>query len=80
MAKRLHLFQDSSLDRDEHRPRLIFRWHSQLHRPRQAVAHRAAEQLGWDDTPAGQQKRLEDLALLQELMAVSKRAADHAPE
>jgi len=41
---------------------------------------RAAEQLGWDDTPAGQQKRQEDLALLQELMAVSKRAADHAPE
>jgi hypothetical protein len=35
---------------------------------------RAAEQLGWDDTPAGQQKRLEDLALLQELMAVTKVA------
>ena len=30
---------------------------------------RAAEQLGWDATPAGQQKRQEDLALLQELMA-----------
>jgi hypothetical protein len=24
---------------------------------------RSAEQLGWDDTPAGQQKRLEDLAV-----------------
>ena len=29
---------------------------------------RAAEQHGWDATAAGQQKRLEDLALLQELM------------
>jgi len=28
---------------------------------------RAAEQLGWDATPAGQQKRQEDLALLHEL-------------
>ena len=32
---------------------------------------RAAEQLGWDDSPSGQQKRQEDLALLQELMAVT---------
>ena len=32
---------------------------------------RAAEQLGWDESPAGQQKRQEDLALLQELMAVT---------
>jgi hypothetical protein len=40
----------------------------------------AAERLGWDATPAGQQKRQEDLALLQELMAASKRATDHAPE
>jgi len=28
---------------------------------------RAAEQLGWDDSPAGQAKRQEDLTLLQEL-------------
>jgi hypothetical protein len=33
---------------------------------------RAAEQLGWDESPAGQQKRQEDLALLQELMEESK--------
>jgi hypothetical protein len=33
---------------------------------------RAAEQLGWDDTPTGQQKRLEDLVLLQELMAIHR--------
>jgi hypothetical protein len=30
---------------------------------------RAADQLGWDESPAGQQKRKEDLALLQELTA-----------
>jgi hypothetical protein len=35
---------------------------------------RGAEQLGWDDTPAGQQKRQEDLALLQELMVATARA------
>ena len=35
---------------------------------------RAADQLGWNDTPAGKQKRLEDLALLQEPMAVTKGA------
>jgi hypothetical protein len=29
---------------------------------------RAAEQLGWEARPAGQQKRLEDLALPQELV------------
>ena len=28
---------------------------------------RAADQLGWNDTPAGKQKRLEDLALLQRI-------------
>jgi hypothetical protein len=28
---------------------------------------RAAEQLGWDESPSGQQKRLEDLALLQRI-------------
>ena len=39
---------------------------------------RAVEQLGWDATPAGQQKQLEDLALLQELMA-STRAAVSSP-
>ena len=33
---------------------------------------RAAEQLGWDESPAGQQKRLEDLTLLQELMAATR--------
>ncbi|WP_010306492.1 hypothetical protein [Synechococcus sp. CB0101] len=33
---------------------------------------RAAEQLGWDATPAGQQKRQKDLALLQELMAATR--------
>jgi hypothetical protein len=31
---------------------------------------RAAEQLGWDESPAGQAKRREDLALLQELTTV----------
>ena len=35
---------------------------------------RAADQLGWDDTPAGKQKRLEDLALLRELMTVTRAA------
>ena len=35
---------------------------------------RAAEQLGWDESPAGQQKRLEDLALLRELMTVTRAA------
>ena len=35
---------------------------------------RAAEQLSWDDTPAGQEKRLVDLALPQELMEAT---ADH---
>ena len=39
---------------------------------------RAADQLGWNDTPAGKQKRLEDLALLQEPMAVTKGAI-HQP-
>jgi hypothetical protein len=34
---------------------------------------RAAEQLGWDATPAGQAKRQEDLALLQELVAMHQR-------
>jgi|LauGreDrversion4_2_1035121.scaffolds.fasta_scaffold96230_3 hypothetical protein len=32
---------------------------------------RAAEQLGWDATTAGQAKRADDLALLQELMATT---------
>ena len=36
---------------------------------------RATEQMGWDDRPTVQAKRQEDLALLQELRAVSKRAA-----
>lgn len=36
---------------------------------------RAAKQLGWDATPVGQQKRLEDLALLEELMAAKEAAA-----
>ncbi|CAK6700168.1 hypothetical protein [Synechococcus sp. CBW1107] len=39
-----------------------------------AFLARAADQLGWNDTPAGKQKRLEDLALLQELMAVTRAA------
>ncbi len=38
---------------------------------------RAAEQLGWDATPAGQQKRQEDLALLQELMETTCAASTH---
>ena len=30
---------------------------------------RTAEQLGWDESPAGQAKRQENLALMKELMA-----------
>lgn len=54
---------------------LIFRRHQRFHCPQHAVAQRIAEQLGWDDTPAGQQKRQEDLALLQELMAATEAAS-----
>ncbi len=39
---------------------------------------RAAEQLGWDESPDGQAKRLEALALLQELMAVTRAAVSSA--
>jgi len=38
---------------------------------------RAAEQLDWDESPAGQAKRQEDLALLQELMEVTDRQQRH---
>jgi len=41
---------------------------------------RAAEHLGWDDTAAGQAKRTEDLALLQELMAATRAATAPGPQ
>jgi hypothetical protein len=50
---------------------MIFRRHKRLHCPQHSVAQRIAEQLGWYATPAGQAKREEDLALLQELVAIT---------
>ena len=41
---------------------------------------RAAEQLGWDGTAAGQAKQAEDLALLQELMAATRAATAPGPQ